>query len=336
MDSFTEKLFETFRRLGIEGENVENTFWNCIHSKQDGFTQSYYTEPGNSQKSFTMPYHKNFGKDLLRCDLHIEWDEFFQAYKMNSYTASVGKVVAVDSFNAAGPFGTKLQAAYLRLSGKASALCQTLREIGLLTTGTEVLDITGMINSDLGTWGWEIHRVKDKANISYSVPITLTENWDVVLGNITASYSANPPIPHGVFNGIDSAQLDVQMQKLNWFKSELLDLGEFDQLIFTDEFNKVFSALEAMEKDRGGATIATMLKEKYWTEHSFMFDYFTPSERKYISAQFPSYTHSEEIFKRMQDKFQEKIANATKKNEHLASTKKVERDKPIRKKGRRM
>ncbi len=337
MNPFTDKLFDTFNRLGIEMEQVEDTFWACVHSKQEGSTQSYYSKPDNSERMFTVPYQKSFGTDQLRCDLHIEWDEFFQAYKMNSYAAAVGKAEAVDTFNAAGPFGIKLQAAYLQLSGKVSELCQSLREIGLLTTGYEVLDIKEMVNSDPATWGWEIHRVKDEANISYSVPITLTENWDIQVGDISVRFSTNPPIEHGIFNGIDTSELDARMRHIDWFHAEQLELDMYDRPIFTKEFNEVFDALEELEKAEPGFTIATMLKEKYWTEESFMGEYFTPSERTYLITKFSPGTHAEEIFRSMSHILKKEQRTAENKDTRPAiPSTKTGQDKSKCRKGRGM
>lgn len=310
----TDKLFDTFKYLGIEGKDVVETFWQQVRAIQDNTTTSYWDHFRDGRNDFTMPYTRNFAKDQLKCDLHIEWDEFFGAYKMNTYEAayycaqetnpSKHGVSAEDplpkkSFRSAGPLGEKLQSAYLELSGKQNELCERLRGAGLLTTDLEVLLLKDMLTFDPLQWNWEIHRVRDEANITYQVPITLTENWDIQVGDISVRFSANLPIEHGIFNGIDTAELDARMQDIDWFHAEQLELGMYDRPIFTKEFNEVYDALEELEKTEAGCKIATMLKEKYWTEESFMGEYFTPSERIYLITKFSPGTHAEEIFRSM-------------------------------------
>lgn len=70
-----------------------------------------------------------------------------------------------------------------------------------------------------------------------------------------------PSVPHGVYNVVDSFELEKQMDGIDWHNKELFDTGKFK---FHPKANEIQEQLYLLGLDSKGADIADILKLKYW------------------------------------------------------------------------
>lgn len=292
IDSMTEKLFQRLDNLGIAAPELKEHLNRKIQ--------------GDLFNDFETSFQKKYGTDVLRCTLPIEWDPFFKAYKMNRYEVSLSprRAAAFSSISATEPGCLNLQTAYYCISGKIDDLVEQLIKIGFLRDIHEIEKATYTITQDINESpdGFTMHFIErnKEGTMICKIPIEAKAN-NLTLKNITATYVIHPEIQHGIFNGVDSREVEAQLQARDWFAADDVDLDHNGLPELKDDILRIYQQLNAMQRDEKGKLTADQLKDTYWLEESFMSCYSFGRVRNQVEAKFSTNISVKEMQKKMTD-----------------------------------
>lgn len=106
----------------------------------------------------------------------------------------------------------------------------------------------------------------------YNVPVMLVDGF-YHIDTYTASLVLHPLVEHGVYNGIDTAQLEQLMQQIDWHDdNQLFIFHEDSEPEFRSKVGDVQEQLFRLSQDMAGADIADRLQLKYWADATFFSD----------------------------------------------------------------
>lgn len=106
----------------------------------------------------------------------------------------------------------------------------------------------------------------------YHIPIKLIDDF-YQIETYKSSFTPYPPIEHGTYNGVDTAQLEQLMKQINWRDDSQLFLPRTDkEPEFTPKVNDVQEQMFRLSQDMVGCDIADKLQLKYWIGATFFED----------------------------------------------------------------
>lgn len=118
--------------------------------------------------------------------------------------------------------------------------------------------------------------------IEYDVLVRKIDGWFSV-DTYAATLTPYPPIVHGVYNGIDSKELEAAMRGVNWRnEAELFIFHEDREPEFLGKVGEIQAQIFALSQDLAGAQIADQLQLKYWTDASFFDSVISQSAWDYL------------------------------------------------------
>ncbi|TDX00460.1 hypothetical protein [Dinghuibacter silviterrae] len=109
----------------------------------------------------------------------------------------------------------------------------------------------------------------------------------------TASITPYQPIEHGIYNGIDTKELEALMNTVNW-------RNDYELFVFTDDENPpeftprvaiIWQQNAVLKEDPTGSHIADQLQLKFWSGAAFFEDFIGASAWDYF-VMLPSRSHS--------------------------------------------
>ncbi|MDX3917008.1 MAG: hypothetical protein QHC79_25930 [Pseudosphingobacterium sp.] len=196
--------------------------------------------------------------------------------------------------------------AYHILSGNLQKLYELLLPIGL-DNYTDV-DIHRALERNLAANEFPFiikgERNNPDGNISYSIPVDLVGGKPEA-DHIEATITPHPPLDHGVFNGVNTSELDMKMSMIDWHNDtlfEIIDEENDDCPHLLPEIDDLLGQVLKVENDPEGRDIADKLMLKYWTDADFLDSFILPGawkqleDRPSFSANFPLGFQAKAIF----------------------------------------
>lgn len=198
--------------------------------------------------------------------------------------------------------------AYHIVSGKLDKLYHLLEPIGLEDFADLPLYaiLRGELSRNRETFEITCSRNSPDGLVEFSIPVQKSDiGFDA--DTIHATFNPHPEIKHGVYGGIDSAELERMMQGINWHnRDELFRFEEEDAA--PEFFPRVYDVQEQvyrLSQDLAGSEVADQLMLKYWINVP-LFDTMIQQtawdeleERPKIKREFPIVNSATRIFNLM-------------------------------------
>ncbi|WP_029274565.1 hypothetical protein [Pedobacter borealis] len=103
----------------------------------------------------------------------------------------------------------------------------------------------------------------------FSIPVTSVDGW-YSIDEYRASLWIYPEIEHGVFNGINTLELEKVMQSVDWSNDgELFVIHDDREPEFYPKIDMIQQQIFQLQQDEKGAVIADLFQLKYWQYSSF-------------------------------------------------------------------
>lgn len=119
----------------------------------------------------------------------------------------------------------------------------------------------------------------DEGVAEYGISIhkdLMTEKYEV--GFMNVRLTKHPEIEHGVFNTVDTRELEEQMQQINWHDdAQLFIIKDEENLVFDSQVERIFLQMQKLQGDSAGRETANRLQLKYWIGATFV-DSLIPTE----------------------------------------------------------
>lgn len=162
--------------------------------------------------------------------------------------------------------------AYHSVSGRLDNLYEMLQSLELdQYPGMDVYaKLETILSSHPDTFELKCFRNEPEGYAEYVIPLTKV-NGDYFTDYYTVSLTPYPPIDHGIFNGIDTGELEIKMQEIDWHNDhELFILHEDHEPELKPQVEEIVNQINQLSKDTNGNKIASQLQLKYWTDASFL------------------------------------------------------------------
>lgn len=118
----------------------------------------------------------------------------------------------------------------------------------------------------------KFERNEPEGYIEYIIPVQLIDGW-YSIDAYQAILTPHPPIEHGVYNGVDSKELEELMRKIDWHDDkQLFIFHENSEPEFKPKVGDVQEQMYRLSQDMAGADIADRLQLKYWSDATFFSD----------------------------------------------------------------
>jgi hypothetical protein len=113
-------------------------------------------------------------------------------------------------------------------------------------------------------------RNEPEALSEIKVPIIKDGN-DYEVENYNATVIPHPPMEHGEFIGINTADLEQMMQQVDWHDNrKLFIIGENEEPTFPQNIIDIQEQIYRLSQDMAGSEIADRLQLKYWSDTDFL------------------------------------------------------------------
>lgn len=171
-----------------------------------------------------------------------------------------------------------LNLAYYLVSGKLNELYESLQKMEAddfvgtdlytvikyhLQQGSKSFDVFGCCNQNEGYVEFKLN----VTNIAYELT---AETYKLTLW-------LHPTIDHGVYNDIDTEQLEILMRKINWRDSDAIysvDEDRTPELVYTSDMIEVTRQMEELRLSKEGANVVMQLQSKYYRSNDFLNEVF--------------------------------------------------------------
>lgn len=101
--------------------------------------------------------------------------------------------------------------------------------------------------------------------LDFCIPVSKQEG-DYQAEYMELTFSRFPDIEHGVFNGIDTANLEDQMKLIDWINGDLYYLDEVEDVILYPYVQTIQDNINRLNSDEQTRPIAEYLQVKYWSD----------------------------------------------------------------------
>ncbi len=193
---------------------------------------------------------------------------------------------------------------YNTLSGKLDDLYEKLKISGIEEfTG---IDLEAMLKTRLSYRPDNFNLICSENRrdglIEFEIPVRY-EHGAYEADIYGTTFTPHPEIEHGIYNGIDSAELERMMKEIDWLDDrQLFHPGEDPVPDFLPKVNDVQEQIFRLSQDYVGLQISDKLKLKYWIGATFFGDNIEESaweelnERQKIRFEFPLDFNAESLF----------------------------------------
>jgi len=163
---------------------------------------------------------------------------------------------------------------YHMLSGRLDDLYERLSKAGLVNLPGFALqaELEKKLSGNPDRFELKYFRNEPDGFFEYVFPIEKVGR-SYTAENYTLTLTPHPPIKHGNFNGIDTAELEAVMLKINWHNDhELFIFHKGSEPEFRPKVGDVQEQMFQLRQDMTGADIADLLQLKYWSDATFFQD----------------------------------------------------------------
>lgn len=107
-----------------------------------------------------------------------------------------------------------------------------------------------------------------------TISLMIANSWnEYTIKELEIQRVQYPAIMHGTYNGVDSAELEAQMNRINWRNPDhLYSFTEEGNAEFKKEINSICQRVDLLRQDPAGQTIGDVLSLKYWCGSPAMAD----------------------------------------------------------------
>lgn len=174
--------------------------------------------------------------------------------------------------------------AYHTVSGKFQELQQQLLNADMEgLPGVDIYDaLEKQFSNKPGGFTLIFHHASKEDFTTLSIPV----------GYIDGQYTVNsyslflipyPPVQHGVYLGVDTAELEHQMERINWKRAE--DFMERQTgLVYNKTMGDITGKLSQLRDFPDSAHIADLLIMKYWWDNKYVDPRMIRSAREYLDS----------------------------------------------------
>lgn len=179
----------------------------------------------------------------------------------------------------AGEFGIcNCNDAYMHVSGKFEDLHEKLLGMKLDEyAGVDTYDeLTRLLADNPDSFEIKCANNNPEAYAEFLIPVTKTDG-SYSIDEYTVSLQIYPDIEHGIYNGVDTLELEKAMQAVDWSNdSELFALHDDREPEFYPEVDQIQQKMYLLEQDERGEPISYILQLKYWQFTSCLEAFIQP------------------------------------------------------------
>ncbi|QJB34883.1 hypothetical protein HF329_27700 [Chitinophaga oryzae] len=163
---------------------------------------------------------------------------------------------------------------YHLLTGELDALYEKIRSMGLdLIAGS---DLYSALCDHLQSIPEEFVLKTDffQPDGKGTISLTIANSWnEYTIKELEIQRVQYPPLPHGTYNGVDSAELEAHMDRINWRNADhLCRLTEDGRAEFKLEIKSICQRIDLLQQDAAGQATGDLLSLKYWCGSPVMAD----------------------------------------------------------------
>ncbi|AOM80029.1 hypothetical protein [Pedobacter steynii] len=168
--------------------------------------------------------------------------------------------------------------AYMHVSGKFEDLHEKLLEMKLDEyAGVDTYDeLTRLLADNPDSFEIKCANNNSEAYAEFLIPVTKTDG-SYSIDEYTVSLQVYPDIEYGIYNGVNTLELEKAMQAVDWSKDgELFVLHEDREPEFYPEVEQIQQKMYQLEQDEQGEPISYLLQLKYWQYTSCLESFIQP------------------------------------------------------------
>lgn len=238
---------------------------------------------------FRPRYEVKMGEERTEYVLHLLKDQQFQKYRLaDYYTLHIDALGKKSSRNfsptAQGICNANLS--YAIVSGRMNDLIEKLSFLNLeeFPAFRSVENLEEKLSHNPDYFELKCSRNEPEGFIEFSIPVSKKDGWYSV-DTYTAILTPHPPIHHGIYNGINTLDLDNQMRRIDWHNdNELFIFQQDSEPELKPKVVDIQEQIDRLSLDIVGADIADQLKVKYWTDATFFSDNLQQSAWDYLDS----------------------------------------------------
>lgn len=177
--------------------------------------------------------------------------------------------------------------AYHILAGHIEKLHEELSGIGLEQFPGVNLNqkLEQIFSGDPDNFDLNFHRNEPEGFAEFQITVHKMEHGYYPALTYTTTLTPHPPIEHGIFNSVDSRELEALMQEIDWHNDrELFIFHEEEIPEFTTKVADIEEQMSFLRGDPLGANVADQLALKYWADATFFEDLVSESAWQYFAS----------------------------------------------------
>lgn len=176
--------------------------------------------------------------------------------------------------------------AYMHVSGKFEDLHEKLLWMRLdQYAGIDTYDeLTRLLADNPDSFEIKCANNNPEAYAEFLIPVTKTDG-SYNIDEYTVSLQIYPEIQHGIFNGVDTLELEKAMQAIDWTNDGgLYVLHDDREPELYPEIDQIQQKMYLLEQDENGAATSYLLQLKYWQYTSFFEAFIKPEANQFLDS----------------------------------------------------
>jgi hypothetical protein len=168
--------------------------------------------------------------------------------------------------------------AYMHVSGKFDDLHEKVLALKLDNyAGLYAYEeLTRMLADNPDSFEIKCANNNPEAYAEFLIPVTKTDG-SYSIDEYTVSLQIYPDIEHGIYNGVNTLELEKAMQAIDWTnETELYVLHDDREPEFYPEIDQIQQKMYLLEQDERGEPISYLLQLKYWQYTSCLESFIQP------------------------------------------------------------
>ncbi|MBX2924756.1 MAG: hypothetical protein KF746_21320 [Chitinophagaceae bacterium] len=238
---------------------------------------------------FSPRYEVQMVEEKTEYVLHLLKDQQFQKYRLADY-----RVLHIDAsgkrnsrnFSPTAQGICNVNLSYAIVSGRMDDLFEKLSYLNLEEfPGVHLVqNLEEKLSQNPDYFELKCSRNEPEGFIEFNIQVSKTDGWYSV-DTYTAVLTPYPPIHHGIYNGINTSDLDDQMRSIDWHDDRELFIFQSDsEPEFKPKVGEIQEQIHRLSLDMVGADIADQLQLKYWTDATFFSDTLQQSAWDYMDS----------------------------------------------------
>ncbi|QIH33470.1 hypothetical protein [Sphingobacterium sp. DR205] len=264
--------------------------------KLKGFEpKDFLKEYRNAVTQFSVGFRKDFGGERMDYRLDFGWDHQFDNYRWKGYRATYNPGQDNESSREfiASDWGiADANLAFHILSGRMEQLQVLILSSGI--TEFTNTDVYGFLESILSRnpdhFVCRASKNGSEGIIDYEIRVT-SDGKEFKATQIDATFTRYPDFKHGIYNGINTAELAAKMDAIDWERDNLYTFDEQGMAHPTPEAMDILDAMELLLWDENGRDLALNLQLHHWINTPF-FDAHIHADAWELFHKLPKVAHT--------------------------------------------